>query len=194
MCLLIFISVVLASQHSSATPNREKASVSASTAIEKTVCRLSLHRSLLQTHPDLRLTQNVADFSCLTCRPTCSTPFTLTASACSMYAGQHTTACLQRPLGICETHYNVRHLVCCINHHRPLPVNTATLLPVVYCIWLKNIATTVDVDNLQLRVVAVGLLRRRRRSSRSALVARSSSDFRNVTRNCDVKSPPLCRR
>jgi hypothetical protein len=36
---LIFISVVLASQHSSATPNRENASVSASTAIEKTVCR-----------------------------------------------------------------------------------------------------------------------------------------------------------
>lgn len=46
----------------------------------------------------------------------------------------------------------MRHLVCCINHHRPLPLNTATLLPVVYRIWLKNIATMVDVDSLHLRI------------------------------------------
>ena len=89
-----------------------------------------------------------------------------------MYAGQHTTACLQRPLGICETYYNVRRLVCCINHHRPLPLNTATLLPVVYRIWLKNIATMVDVDSLRLADrFPVGLLRRRRRPSRPAFLA-----------------------
>jgi hypothetical protein len=69
---------------------------------------LSLHRRLLQTHPDLRLTQNVAESSCLTCRPMCWTAFSLTASECSVYAGQHTTACLQQSLGICETHYDVR--------------------------------------------------------------------------------------
>ena len=69
---------------------------------------LSLHRRLLQTHPDLRLTQNVADSSCLTCRPMCWTAFSLTASAFSVYAGQHTTACLQQSLGICETHYDAR--------------------------------------------------------------------------------------
>ena len=133
---------------------------------------LPLHRRLLQTHPDLRLTQNVADSSCLACRPMCWIAFSLTASDCFVYAGQHMTACLQQSLGICETNYDVRHLVCCINHHRPLPLNTATLLPVVYRIWLKNIATMVDVDSLQSADrPSVGILRRRRRPTRSALLA-----------------------
>jgi hypothetical protein len=141
----MMVSVVLGPQHGIIPSERENASVIASTAIQKTVCRCPFTVDLFRRIQTLRLTQNVVDSSCLTCRPTCSTAFSLTAPACSMYAGQHTTARLQRPLGICETHYNVRRLVCCINHHRPLTLITATLLPVVYRIWLKNIATMVDV-------------------------------------------------
>ena len=55
-------------------------------------------------------------------------------------------------------------LVCCINHHRPFILNTATLLPVVYRVRLKNVATMVDVDSLHVADWSpVGLLRRRRR-------------------------------
>ena len=119
MYLLIFISVVLRfpTQQRNTEPRE---------CLRKCLNRdredglsLSLHRRLLQTHPDLRLTQNVAASSCLTCRPMCWTAFSLTASECSVYAGQHTTACLQRPLGICETCYDARHLVCVLYKRSP---------------------------------------------------------------------------
>jgi hypothetical protein len=61
--------------------------------------------------------------------------------------------------------------MCCINHHRPFVCNTATLLPVVYRIWLKNKTTMVDVDTLRLQISLIGLLTRRSLCSAPVLLA-----------------------